>query len=170
MKPLPAISLRALEPEDLDLLYRIENDDALWGVGITNVPYSRFLLHEFLSSSTGDIYTDKQVRLVIENESHQTVGLADRMSFDPKNMKAELGLVILRACRHQGYAAATILKIHDYARRTLHLHQIYVVIAVSNDNTLRLFQQMGYQQSARLADWLFDGEHYHDAIVMQHVL
>ena len=170
MKPLPAISLRALEPEDLDLLYRIENDDALWGVGITNVPYSRFLLHEFLSSSTGDIYTDKQVRLVIENESHQTVGLADLMSFDPKNMKAELGLVILRACRHQGYAAATILKIHDYARRTLHLHQIYVVIAVSNDNTLRLFQQMGYHQSARLADWLFDGEHYHDAIVMQHVL
>ena len=170
MKPLPAISLRALEPEDLDLLYRIENDDALWGVGITNVPYSRFLLHEFLSSSTGDIYTDKQVRLVIENESHQPVGLADLMSFDPKNMKAELGLVILRACRHQGYAAATILKIHDYARRTLHLHQIYVVIAVSSDNTLRLFQQMGYQQSARLADWLFDGEHYHDAIVMQHVL
>lgn len=170
MKPLPVISLRALEPEDLDLLYRIENDDALWGVGITNVPYSRFLLHEFLSSSTGDIYTDKQVRLVIENEAHQTVGLADLMSFDPKNMKAELGLVILRACRHQGYAAATILKIHDYARRTLHLHQIYVVIAVSNDNTLRLFQQMGYQQSARLADWLFDGEHYHDAIVMQHVL
>ena len=127
MKPLPAISLRALEPEDLDLLYRIENDDALWGVGITNVPYSRFLLHEFLSSCTGDIYTDKQVRLVIENEAHQTVGLADLM-------------------------------------------QIYVVIAVSNDNTLRLFQQMGYQQSARLADWLFDGEHYHDAIVMQHVL
>ena len=170
MKPLPVISLRALEPEDLDLLYRIENDDALWGVGITNVPYSRFLLHDFISSSTGDIYTDKQVRLVIENEAHQTVGLADLMSFDPKNMKAELGLVILCACRHQGYAAATILKIHDYARRTLHLHQIYVVIAVSNDNTLRLFQQMGYQQSARLADWLFDGEHYHDAIVMQHVL
>jgi diamine N-acetyltransferase len=85
-------------------------------------------------------------------------------------MKAELGLVILRACRHQGYAAATILKMHDYARHTLHLHQIYVVISASNDNTLRLFQQMGYQQSACLTDWLFDGERYHDAIVMQHVL
>ena len=170
MKPLPSITLRALEPEDLDLLYRIENDDELWGVGITNVPYSRYLLHDFISNSSGDIYTDKQVRLIIENEARQAVGLADLMSFDPKNMKAELGLVIQRACRHQGYAAATILKIHDYARRTLHLHQIYVVIAVSNDNTLRLFQQMGYQQSAHLADWLFDGEHYHDAIVMQHVL
>lgn len=170
MKPLPSITLRALEPEDLDLLYRIENDDELWGVGITNVPYSRYLLHDFISNSSGDIYTDKQVRLIIENEARQAVGLADLMSFDPKNMKAELGLVIQRACRHQGYAAATILKIHDYARRTLHLHQIYVVIAVSNENTLRLFQQMGYQQSAHLADWLFDGSRYHDAVVMQCVL
>ena len=170
MKPLPAISLRALEPEDLDLLYRIENDDALWGVGITNVPYSRFLLHEFISSSTGDIYTDKQVRLVIENESHQTVGLADLMSFDPKNMKAELGLVILRACRHQGYAAATILKIHDYARRILHLHQIYVCIDERNEASLSLFRKVDYIESAHIPDWLLDGEQYHDALLFQHVL
>ena len=65
MKPLPTVNLRALEPEDLDLLYRIENDDELWAVGVTNVPYSRYLLHDFVSSSSGDIYTDKQVRLII---------------------------------------------------------------------------------------------------------
>ena len=29
-KQLPAVRLRALEPEDLDFLYRIENDEALW--------------------------------------------------------------------------------------------------------------------------------------------
>ena len=61
MKSLPVIRLRAIEPEDLDLLYRIENDTQLWNVGATNVPYSRFLLHGFISSSTGDIYTDKQL-------------------------------------------------------------------------------------------------------------
>ena len=64
MKQLPTISLRALEPEDLDLLYHIENDDELWGVGVTNVPYSRYLLHDFISSTTGDIYTDKQIRSI----------------------------------------------------------------------------------------------------------
>ena len=39
------IRLRALEPEDLDELYQIENDRRLWDVGLTNVPYSRFALH-----------------------------------------------------------------------------------------------------------------------------
>ena len=36
-----AIHLRALEPEDLDMLYQIENNRELWSVGVTNVPYSR---------------------------------------------------------------------------------------------------------------------------------
>ena len=44
---LPEVTLRALEPEDLELLYHIENDDKLWNVGITNVPYSRFMLQEY---------------------------------------------------------------------------------------------------------------------------
>ena len=29
----PNIRLRALEPEDLDFLYQIENDDQLWETG-----------------------------------------------------------------------------------------------------------------------------------------
>ena len=38
MKERQKIRLRALEPEDLDILYAIENDADLWNVGITNVP------------------------------------------------------------------------------------------------------------------------------------
>ena len=67
MKTLPDIRLRAIEPEDLDLLYRIENDRELWNVGTTNVPYSRYTLHDYLATSCDDIYADKQVRMVIEN-------------------------------------------------------------------------------------------------------
>jgi diamine N-acetyltransferase len=43
---MKTIKLRAIEPEDLDLLYRIENDADLWAVGATNVPYSRYTLHD----------------------------------------------------------------------------------------------------------------------------
>ena len=57
------IHLRAIEPEDLDFLYRIENDVKLWNVGITNVPYSRYALHDYVANASGDIYTDHQVRL-----------------------------------------------------------------------------------------------------------
>ena len=54
----PIVHLRAIEPEDLDFLYRIENDVKLWNVGITNVPYSRYALHDYVANASGDIYTD----------------------------------------------------------------------------------------------------------------
>ena len=56
MNKLPDIRLRAIEPEDLDLLYQIENDRSLWNVGATNVPYSRYTLHDYIATSNDDIY------------------------------------------------------------------------------------------------------------------
>ena len=55
------IHLRALEPEDLDFLYEMENDESLWEMGGTNVPYSRQVLLDYITTATADIYTDKQV-------------------------------------------------------------------------------------------------------------
>ena len=48
----PLTTLRAIEPEDLDLLYRIENDTALWNIGTSNVLYSRYLLHDYVAHAT----------------------------------------------------------------------------------------------------------------------
>jgi diamine N-acetyltransferase len=164
---LPHVRLRAMEPEDLDLLYRIENDIELWGVSSTNVPYSRYTLHDYIANSSGDIYTDRQVRLIIENAEGQTVGIADLVNFDAKNQRAELGLVIERAHRHQGYARSTLYQLAHYALHVIHLHQLYVVISTDNLSCISLFQQMGYQTTATLKDWLFDGHNYHDAVLMQ---
>ena len=167
---LPSVHLRAMEPEDLDLLYRIENDRLLWNVGTTNVPYSRYTLHDYIANASGDIYTDCQVRLMIENEEGQTLGIADSVNFDPKHRRAELGVVIECAYRRKGYAQAALLKLSEYALRHLHLHQLYVCISVDNEPSLHLFRKMGYQHSATLRDWLFDGCTYHDAVVMQLLL
>ena len=164
------ITLRAIEPEDLDLLYRIENDVRLWNVGTSNVPYSRYVLHDYVAHATNDIYTDRQVRMMIDNEAGQTVGIADLVNFDPANRRAELGLIILNDCRRQGYATATLDQIHDYAVRILHLHQIYCFIDERNEASLTLFRKVGYTESGRIPDWLFDGERYHDALLFQHIL
>ena len=44
------ISLRALEPVDVDTLYRWENDPAVWGVGLTIAPYSRKQLWDYVNN------------------------------------------------------------------------------------------------------------------------
>lgn len=169
-KQLPAIRLRALEPEDLDLLYRIENDRSLWNVGTTNVPYSRYTLHDYIAHASGDIYIDRQVRLIIENAEGQTVGIVDIVEFDPKHQRGELGLVIEQSYRRQGYALAALNELTDYALHQLHLHQLYVCIAADNTPALTLFRELGYLESAALCDWLFDGTTYHDAVLMQKIL
>lgn len=167
MSQNPKVRLRAMEPEDLDLLYRIENDVQLWHVGSSNVPYSRYTLHNYIATSTGDIYTDRQVRLMIENEEGIVVGIVDLVNFDPSNRRAELGLIIEEPYRHAGYAQSTMAQISDYAVNILHLHQLFATIDVTNEPCLQLFRKLGYIESARLKDWLFDGKNYHDAIVMQ---
>ena len=166
----PKVFLRAIEPEDLDLLYRIENDVKLWNVGTSNVPYSRYTLHDYIANASGDIYVDKQVRMMVENELRQVVGIVDIVNFDPSNRRAELGLVIEEPFRHQGYGLSCIREIAAYALNVLHLHQLFAFIDARNEPSLQLFRELGCIETSRLKDWLFDGVDYHEAVVMQMVL
>ena len=50
------IFLRALEPEDLDFVYEIENDENIWEISCTQTPYSRFLIKQYLENAHKDSY------------------------------------------------------------------------------------------------------------------
>ena len=156
-----------MEPEDLDLLYRIENDHRLWNVGTTNVPYSRYVLHDYIANASGDIYTDREVRFIIDNGVGETVGTIDITNFDAKNLRAEVGIVTLCEHRRHGYALSALLQITDYALRVLHLHQLYAVVNHDNEASLCLFKKAGFIETAQLKDWLYDGKNYYPAVLMQ---
>ncbi|MBP5711752.1 MAG: GNAT family N-acetyltransferase [Prevotella sp.] len=167
---LPIVKLRAMEPEDLDMLYQIENDSSIWHVGTNNVPYSRYALHDYIAHASGDIYTDKEVRLMIDNENNETVGIVDLVNFSPQHQRAEIGIVIKDGCRNLGYAIAAIRKIMSYAHDIVHLHQLYAVVEVSNEISLSLFESLGFSQGIRLKEWTFNGTTYTDAVMMQKFL
>lgn len=164
------MKLRAIEPEDLDVLYQIENDRSLWHVGTTNVPYSRYTLHDYVATSADDIFADRQVRLVMENYEHEVVGMADLVHFDPQHQRAETGIVVMKPHRRKGYALQALQQLEDYALDTLHLHQLYAVIAANNDAALQLFQKAGYERQGVLKGWLCKGHDYQDAVLMQRFL
>ena len=163
------IKLRAIEPEDLDLLYRIENDVELWNVGTSNVPYSRYLLHDYVANAKNDIYTDRQVRMMVENSYGKIVGVVDLVSFDPANCRAEVGLIILNSYRRQGYGTAVLAQISDYALRILHLHQLYAYIDIDNVSSLKLFQKAGFVVASEIKEWLYGGVNFRDSLVVQYV-
>ncbi len=160
------VRLRAIEPEDLEMMYDVENDESMWNVGVTNVPYSRHILLEYITQTTGDIYTDKQLRLMIEM-GQQVVGMVDLISFDPRHRRAEVGIVIARPYRHRGYATQALNLLIGYARKVLHLHQLYAYIPTDNHYSLQLFRSAGFRQTAVLKDWLCDGDTYSDVCFLQ---
>lgn len=159
-----------MEPEDLDFLYKIENDEEIWNVGVTNVPYSRRMLLDYITSASGDIYSDKQVRLIIENENNIAVGIVDLVDFSPSHGRAELGIVVKKDSRAKGYGTAVIGKILDYSKNVLHLHQIYAYVAEDNDACVKLLKSAEFQASTALKDWLYDGKKYLDALFFQRFL
>ena len=161
------IHLRALEPEDLDMLYATENDRELWSVGVTNVPYSRYLLQEYILSQKGDIYADRQVRLVIEDPAGEPVGIADLINFEPQHLRAEVGIVVTPDKRRRGYALQALRQLQEYALSTLHLHQLYAYVDADNEPSLQLFQKAGYTRQVVLGQWLYDGRNFHDVVLMQ---
>lgn len=161
------VRLRAMEPEDLDMLYHIENDRSLWNVSATNVPYSRYALHNYIADAKNDIYIDGQVRLIIENEQQETVGVIDLVDFDPKHQRAEMGIIIMKAFRRQGYAQAAIEMLTDYSRNMLHLKQIYAVVDVDNEVSHHCLLSIGFTEGAILKEWIFCDGSYKDARVMQ---
>lgn len=161
------VCLRAMEPEDLDLLYNIENDRGIWNVGSTNVPYSRYALHNYIADTKNDIYVDGQLRLMIENDNHDVVGIIDMVNFDSKHQRAEIGIIIMDRFRHHGYGQAAVKQVIDYARRVLHLCQLYVIVDQTNSSSLACFHALGFTEGVTLQRWLYNNGSYHDAILMQ---
>lgn len=167
----PTITLRAIEPTDLDLLYRWENDTDLWTVTDTMAPFSRQMLWQYLQNYTGDIYENRQVRFVVTlTATGQAVGLLDLMNFDPLNNRAELGLYIASEFRGKGYGRHALRLIEAYAAGHIGMKQLYVKILVDGEECLALFRSEGYREVGTLQAWVKRGTTYHDALLLQHLL
>ncbi|MBR5673933.1 MAG: GNAT family N-acetyltransferase [Muribaculaceae bacterium] len=165
------ITLRALEPTDLDMLYRWENDTALWVVSDTIAPYSRKALWQYLQENTGDIYAQRQLRLIITLTSDGTaVGTVDFLNFDPLNNRAELGLFITKEMRGKGLGRQSLEVITTYAREHIGLKQIYVYISNDNSVCLKLFEDFGYRRVGVIQSWVKRGSNYQDVTLLQMIL
>jgi diamine N-acetyltransferase len=153
------IYLRALEPEDFDVVYDIENDTSLWELSDTQTPYSRFLIKQYLENAQQDIFEAKQLRLAICDKNDKTIGLIDVFDFDIKNKRAGIGILIKsESDRYKGYG-----------KEALHLHQVYANISESNLPSLKLFEGNGFRKIGLKKDWSFDGSHYANEYILQRI-
>lgn len=162
------ISLRALEPIDVDVLYRWENDPALWDVGVTLAPYSRRQLWDYVNNYDGDIYSAKQLRLMIVlAASGETIGTLDFYDFDAANSRCGVGILISKDFQKSGYGLRALKLGEEYCRKQFSLHQLYCIVGEDNAPSRALFAKAGYTISGRLRSWLREGCRYSDAYLYQ---
>ncbi|GHT51896.1 N-acetyltransferase [Bacteroidia bacterium] len=165
------IQLRALEPEDLDTLYRWENDTELWRYGSTLTPLSKFTLRKYLAKQHQSIFQTAQLRLmIVEQQSNTPAGMIDLYDFDPLNGRAGIGILLDAPFRRKGYGNQALTLMAKQAFETLHLQQIYAFVPLTNQPSLQLFQKSGYEQSGVLKNWLKTPQGYVDVAVMQLIL
>jgi diamine N-acetyltransferase len=161
--------LRALEPTDLDFLYTLENDVDIWPVSNTSSPYSKYVLQQYLEQATADIYSIKQLRLLICSAQHQPVGAIDLFDFDPAHDRAGIGITIAPPFRQLHFATQALQLLLHYCHEKLLLHQVYCSVLVTNTNSIKLFQQAGFKEIGTRQQWVKTTKGWQDVLDFQKI-
>ncbi|MDR1517301.1 MAG: GNAT family N-acetyltransferase [Dysgonamonadaceae bacterium] len=162
--------LRALEPEDIDILYAWENDSELWKYGASVSPLSRYAIRQYLDEARQDIYQTRQLRLMItlrKDGREQRVGLVDLFDFDPQHLRAGVGILIAPDFQKQGLGTQSLRLIQRYAFDFLHLSQLYAHIPRQNTASIRLFRKVGFCESGVLKNWARINDAFSDVLILQ---
>jgi diamine N-acetyltransferase len=162
------VTLRAIEPEDIELLHAWENDPENWEVSHTLVPYSKYILALYIKNSDRDIYESKQLRLMIDTADGKTIGAIDLFDFEPFHSRAGIGILIHNyEDRSKGFASAALELLTGYCFTKLKIHQLYANIQTENKKSIKLFEKHGFNICGTKKDWLQTDSGWVDEVMMQ---
>jgi len=161
------ISLRALEPEDLDFLFSVENNETFWEISSTQTPYSKYILQKYIENSHQDIYEAKQYRFVICNIDNCAIGLIDLFEYNPQHNRVGVGILIIPKFQGKGFASEALELLIEYTFSHLNAHQIFANITPDNIESIALFEKHNFKKAGLKKDWIFSNATYKDEILYQ---
>ncbi len=163
------IRLRAIEPEDIDIIYQWENETDVWKVSNTITPFSRYIIKRYIENAHLDIYQAKQLRLMIDLiETKKAIGSIDLFDFDPFHNRAGVGMLIAdKESRGKGYASLSLHILINYAFNVLNLHQLYCNIPEDNTVSLSLFKKHGFKIIGEKKEWLKTSSGFINEYILQ---
>tara|TARA_X000000950_G_scaffold61736_1_gene75243 strand:- start:644 stop:1150 length:507 start_codon:yes stop_codon:yes gene_type:complete len=164
------VKFRALEMDDLQWLYLIENDESLWKYSNTIVPFSKEILTKYILNSNRDIFDVKQLRMVVYSREVSRIGLIDLYDFSPENKRLALGIIIDEKYRNIGVAKNALSLIEKWIKNRLDIHQIYVNIGEENLISIKLFKSLGYKKIGLKKDWNFYNNKFNSEYTFQKIL
>lgn len=157
------IHLRPPEPQDIDFVLSVENEEKLWSVSTTYIPFSRFAVEQYVLNADQDLYANGQMRMLIERKEDKVLlGCVDFFEFDARARKVGVGILIQPEFQKQGYASQALHKMIEIGFDSLGLHQIHCLVHPENVGSIRLFEACGFEQNGVRKDWAFYEGAFHD--------
>ena len=148
-----SILLRAIEPSDIDSIYKWENDTDVWKISNTIAPYSRFVLEQYLLNAHQELQTSKQLRLIVCLNDATPIGTIDLFEFDPQHSRAGIGIMIRETAQQKGYATEALQLFIEYSFNVLLVNQLFCNIGSQNEKSLNLFKKMGFEVIGLKKQW-----------------
>ena len=161
------IFLRALDLDDINYLFSIENNEKYWSISDSQIPFSKYLLNRYLKNSDMDIYEAKQLRLVITDFKMNTIGLIDLFDIDFKNNRAGVAIIINEKMRSKGFAKEALELLIKYSKTHLSLHQLYCNILEDNTHSVNLFKSVQFKEVGLKQDWIKSDGKYKNELLFQ---
>ena len=162
------MNLRAIEPEDLEFLFEIENNEAIWEVSHTQVPFSKYVLKQYLENAHLDIFETKQIRLLIEEKNTKNrMGMVDLFDFNPQHRRAGIGILVHPKFQKKGVASIALEMIIRYAFSQLNLHQLYANIITNNKQSISLFKKNNFVMVGEKKDWILSNGAFKNELLFQ---
>lgn len=148
------VLLRALEPEDNEMLLSLLNDpNTEYMVDGASFPQSLSRQQAWLAAQTGDTGTLRCA--VVPFGEKKAVGTVILSDIDYRNGNGKLHIKLLPEGRGKGYGSDAILAVCSYAFKELRLHSVYAHVVEPNELAHKLFRGCGFRKDGILRDRVF---------------
>lgn len=161
------LKLRALEPEDIEFIVELENDESAIEYSDRVAPLSRQSVKSYIMTCDPNPFETGQMRLMLCTESGERIGLLDYYDITQRHGHAMLGIIISEQHRGKGYGTRGLELARRFADRRMHLRQLGAVVCIKNEASVKLFCKAGYREVGVLEDWWRLSEGSADCLMMQ---
>jgi len=84
---------------------------------------------------------------------------------DKENKQVEIGCTLNKKYQKKGYATESLRTVITYLFTTLNKHRIFASIDPNNENSIRLFERIGFRKEAHFVESLFINGKWEDDLI-----
>lgn len=163
------LRIRAVEPEDAEMMFVAESDPAAWRYSDYLAPLSLEMLRQYALTYDADPFRSGQLRLIIDADGNK-VGILDLFDISPRHLRADTGIYLLPDFRGKGLGTRALEILLEYSRDRLGLHQLTASVVQGNAEALRCYEKSGFSVTGSRPDWLRTPTGFDDILLLSAIL